>query len=93
MTDHSAIEAATKRLLSALDTLEAAVDRRLDAGVRDAHLADQVHTLDADRARLAAELDNTAARAKTLEVANRAIAKRLDDAMDAIRSVIAAQDE
>ena len=91
MSDQTAIDAATKRLTQALDVLDAAVERRLEAERNEAQLADQIHTLGADRARLASELDNQTARARQLEGANREIAKRLDAAIDNIRSVIATQ--
>ena len=92
MSDHTAIEMATRRLQAALDALEAAADRRLEAGARTAALAQQVHALETDRARLASDLDNAAARGKQLERVNREVAERIDGAMDAIRGVLAAQD-
>jgi hypothetical protein len=91
MTDHTAIEAATKRLQQALDQLDVALELRLEASARDATLADRLHTLDADRSRLAAELDGAVARAKRLDSTNREIASRIDATMDTIRSVIATQ--
>ena len=91
MTDHSAIDAATRRLQAALDGLESAVDAKLEATARSGALADQVHMLDVDRARLASDLDHAAARSKSLETTNREIAQRLDVAMESIRSVIAAE--
>ena len=92
MTDQAAIEAATRRLTQAMDALDAAVERRLEADRGEARLADQVHTLCADRARLASELDTQTARSRQLESANRDIARRLDTAIDNIRSVLQAQD-
>jgi hypothetical protein len=92
MTDQNAIDAAAQRLNDALDALEAAVERRLEAGHSRAFLSEQVHALDADRARLAAELDNQMARAQRLETANREIARRLDAAMDNIRLVLEPQE-
>jgi hypothetical protein len=92
MTDQTAIDTATKRLTLALDALDAAVERRLEADRGEARLADQVHALGADRARLAAELDAQTARARQLENANREIARRLDSAIDNIRSVLETQD-
>jgi chromosome segregation ATPase len=92
MSDQTAIDAATKRLTHALETLDAAVERRLEGEHGEARLADQIHALGADRARLASELDNQTARARQLETANREIARRLDAAIDNIRSVIATQD-
>jgi hypothetical protein len=92
MTDHTAIDAATRRLQLALDGLDAALSRRLEAGARDATLADQMHTIDADRARLAAELDVVTARARQLEATNRDIAGRIDGAIETIRAVLAAEE-
>lgn len=91
MSDHSAIEAATRRLQAALDGLESAVEAKLDAIGRAGTLADQLHMLESDRAKLAADLDHSAARSKSLETTNREIAQRLDAAMDSIRSVITAE--
>jgi predicted nucleic acid-binding Zn-ribbon protein len=91
MSDQTAIDAATRRLGQALDALDAAVDRRLEADRSEARLADQIHALGADRASLASELDAQTARARQLETANREIAKRLDAAIDNIRSVVDTQ--
>jgi len=89
--EETPVEAAAKRLMLALDTLEAAVERRVQADRRDVALVEQVHVLDSDRAQLAAELDNATARARRLTTANRDIAQRLDAAIETVRSVIAAQ--
>jgi len=91
MSDQTAIEAATRRLALALDALEAAADRRLEADRAGAQLADRLHAVDADRSKLAAELDSQAARSRLLEATNRDIAHRLEAAMDNIRSVVNAQ--
>ena len=91
MTDASAIDAATRRLAAALDALEAALERRRDADVSEGGLAAQVHALGTDRSKLASELDDATARTRKLEATNREIAQRLDVAIDAVRSVIEAQ--
>ncbi len=91
MSEQTAIETATKRLTLALDALDAAAERRLEADRADGRLVDRLHAMDADRSKLAAELDNQAARSRQLEAANRDIARRLDTAMDNIRSVLEAQ--
>ena len=93
MTDQNEIEAVAGRLNDALDALDAAVERRLESGRSRAFLTEQVHELDADRARLAAELDSQMARAHRLEAANRDIARRLDAAMENIRQVLEPQDQ
>jgi hypothetical protein len=92
MADGTAIEAATERLNRALDLLEAAVDRRIEIEKSRAILTEQVHALDADRARLAADLDAQTGRARRLEAANREIAKRIDAAMDSVRAVLEARE-
>jgi hypothetical protein len=92
MTDQTAIDAAAKRLSQAMDALDAAVERRLEADRGEVRVADQIHTLGADRARLATELDAQTARSRQLETANREIARRLDTAIDNIRSVLETQD-
>jgi septal ring factor EnvC (AmiA/AmiB activator) len=90
MNEASAIDAASKRLALALDALAAAVDRRHDADRGEQTLDDQLHALGTDRSRLAEELDAAAARNRALESANREVARRLDAAIDTIRSVLAA---
>jgi len=92
MNDQTAIEAATRRLAQALDALEAAVERRREADRGQSQLEDQVQALGADRSRLASELDAQAARSRRLESTNRDIARRLDVAMDSIRSVLEVKD-
>jgi chromosome segregation ATPase len=92
MSDATAIEAATRRLALALDALEGAVERRREADTGEESLNAQLHALSADRSRLAADLDAAAARAKSLETTNRAVAGRLDAAMDTIRSVLESND-
>ncbi|HXZ21233.1 MAG TPA: DUF4164 domain-containing protein [Pseudolabrys sp.] len=88
MSEQSAIDTAVKRLALALDTLDAAVERRRQADRNEEGLAAQVQALGLDRTRLAAALDGEAARARRLENANREIAERLDVAMASIQSVL-----
>jgi len=92
MTDQTEIEAVTRRLSQALDLLDAAVERRLEIDRSRAILTEQVHALDADRARLAADLDMQLAKVRSLESANREVGRRLDAAMESIRFVLEAQD-
>ena len=92
MTDSNEIEGATKRLQDALDSLDTAMERRVEVDRGQAALAGQVQAFEADRSRLAAELDVTAARSRQLETTNREVAARLDEAIETIRTVIAAHD-
>jgi chromosome segregation ATPase len=87
------IEAATRRLMGALDALERAVERRRDADRDEDELAARIQALGADRARLADELDGSLVRSKRLERSNREIAERLDAAIGAIREVLEAGEE
>jgi hypothetical protein len=91
MTDSSAVEQVTRRLTHALDLLDAAVERRVETDRGRAVLAEQVHTLDADRSKLAADLDSQVAKVRGLEAANRDVAQRLDAAMENIRTVLESQ--
>jgi hypothetical protein len=88
MSEHSDIDAVTRRLRAALEMLEGVVERRLEVDVGGNALADQIHALTVDRSMLAADLDAAASRSKKLETANREIANRIDMAMTAIRSVL-----
>jgi hypothetical protein len=90
MSDSIAIEQAARRLTLALDALEAAVERRREADRAGESLAMQLHQLGTDRSRLAADLDRAFSRTRSLETTNREIARRLDIAMDTIRSVLEA---
>jgi hypothetical protein len=76
----------------ALDALEAALDRRREADRGEETLAAQLQALGADRSRLASDLDAQAARARALETTSREIGRRLDVAIDTIRSVIETHD-
>jgi hypothetical protein len=93
MADTTALDAAAKRLALALDALEAAVERRREADRGDQSLGEQLHALGADRSRLAAELDDVSARSREIEATNREIARRIDVAIDGIRSVIDANEK
>jgi len=92
MSDQTAIDSATRRFTQALDMLDAAVDRRIEIDHSRTLLVEQVNALDADRSKLAAELDAQTAKARKLEAANRDIAARLDAAMENIRLVLESQD-
>jgi cell division FtsZ-interacting protein ZapD len=92
MSDTSTVEQAVKRLMSALDSLDAAVELRREEDRQRETLGEQVHAFNVDRARLASELDGVASRSRELETTNREAARRLDEAMNVIRAVIAAKE-
>ena len=82
------IDAATRRLMTALDALESAVERRREADRDEDELATRIQALGADRSRLADELDVSLVKSRKLERANREIAERLDAAIGTIRAVL-----
>ncbi len=82
------VDAATRRLMVALDALESAVERRRDADRDENELASRIQALGADRSRLADELDGSLVKSRRLERANREIAERLDTAIGTIRAVL-----
>jgi hypothetical protein len=87
------IDAATRRLMAALDALESAVERRREADRDENELATRIQALGADRSRLADELDGSLVKSRRLERANREIAERLDAAIGTIRSVLDAGED
>ncbi|MEW5422432.1 DUF4164 domain-containing protein [Amorphus sp. 3PC139-8] len=88
MADRSAIDDAFEKLTNALDRLEAAINRRVDADHRRASLEDEVQRLTEDRSELAGSLDRSEARANRLEETNRDVSRRLVTAMETIRTVL-----
>src|ERR1700757_1309181 len=87
----SDIDAATKRLMSALDALESAVERRREADRDEDELATRIQAPRADRSRLADELDPSLVKSRKLERTNREIAEKLDSAIGAIRDVLSGE--
>ena len=85
---HVDIDAATRRLMLALDALEAAAERRRDADRDENELASRIQALGADRSRLADELDGSLVKTRRLERTNREIAEKLDIAIGTIRAVL-----
>jgi len=88
MSDNDSVEIASQRLALALDSLEAAAERRGELDRGQDSLFTQIHALGNDRARLASELDHVTARSRDLESANREVAQRIDQAIEAIRGVL-----
>jgi Domain of unknown function (DUF4164) len=82
------IDAATRRLMVALEALESAVERRREADRDENELAIRIQALGTDRSRLADELDGSLVKTRRLERANREIAERLDAAIGTIRAVL-----
>ena len=91
MTNRSnGFDQAVKRVIDALDALDAVLEQRLGNARRGGALTQQVHVFNVDRSQLASELDAARARTRELESSNREAVRRIDGAMSAIRAVIAA---
>ena len=88
MTGEATLKEIINRLGSAIDTLENAVDGRIEATGDFVEAEAEVQRMNADRARLAQELDKSEARAERLSEANKEVSRRLVAAMETIRAVL-----
>ncbi|MBC2886944.1 DUF4164 domain-containing protein [Ochrobactrum sp. CM-21-5] len=88
MAPEATLRQVLERLEKALNTLEEAVDLRLDKEGDFVEAEEEVQRMNADRSRLAQELDQSEARAERLEAANREVSRRLVTAMETIRAVL-----
>ncbi len=90
--DELPVERAQRRLDAAIDALELAVHLRVERDGRRESLEVQLQAFGSDRSRLAAELDQIRTRSGDLEDANREVSRRLERAVDTIRTVLGAED-
>ncbi len=81
--------AALKRFASALDLLEAALDRHAGNVEAVDNLKEELAVMQDDRARLAAELDGALHRNNGLGATNDQVKQRLDQASATIRAILA----
>ena len=88
MTGESTLKEVIGRLGKAIDTLEQAVGARLDHDQDYSEAEVEIQRMNADRAKLATELDGSEARAERLEEANKEVSRRLVTAMETIRAVL-----
>jgi chromosome segregation ATPase len=91
--EQPSIETALRRLVMAIDELEAVVDRRQEHDRSQDNLAARIQSLGVDRSRLADELDSSLSRSRSLEDANRNIAERIDGAIETIRAVLKSEQQ
>lgn len=92
MSGDSPLDGAVRRLQGALDAVEAAVAQCLEQTRAGRDRTVEIALLAEDRARLAQDLDASNARAATLANVNREVGRRLDQAIESIRSVVAAHE-
>ncbi len=88
MTGDLTLKEALARLDRAVGMLESAADARLERERDFAETEAEVQRMNADRGRLAQELDSSEARAERLEDANKEVSRRLVTAMETIRAVL-----
>jgi hypothetical protein len=88
MTGEATLKEVIGRLAKAIETLEEAVAIRLEHEQDFTETEAEVQRMNADRARLAQELDKSEARAERLEDANKEVSRRLVAAMETIRAVL-----
>jgi hypothetical protein len=88
MSGDTALESAIARLAAALGALEAAAAARFQREQDYSDAEAEVQRMNADRSRLAQELDGSEARAERLADANREVSRRLVAAMETIRAVL-----
>ena len=88
MTGETTLKEVISRLGRAIDALEQGVVARLEHEQDYSEAEAEVQRMNADRSRLAQELDNSEARAERLEEANKEVSRRLVTAMETIRAVL-----
>lgn len=88
MTAENGVQDVIGRLGAAMDALEAAVEARLQREQDYAEAEAEVQRMNADRSRLAQELDGSQAHAGRLSDANKEVSRRLVTAMETIRAVL-----
>ncbi len=76
------------RLGRAIEALKQAAAARLEHEQDYSEAEAEVQRMNADRSRLAQELDNSEARGERLEEANKEVSRRLVTAMETIRAVL-----
>lgn len=89
----TALAEALRRLEGAIGTIEASAARIIETDRTGTQRDAEIHHLNADRQRMAEELDGLGARSARLEATNRDVGRRLDGAIDTIRAIIGAHEK
>ncbi|WP_299869820.1 DUF4164 domain-containing protein [uncultured Hoeflea sp.] len=82
------VKSALEALNKALNQLDNAVDRQVEASRNSTEAAAELDRMIEDRGRIAQELDAAQDRSNRLEEANREVSRRLVTAMETIRAVL-----
>ncbi len=88
MAEPLTLKQVLERLGKSIAALEKAAETRLESDQMYAETEEEVQRLNADRSRLAQELDNSEARSERLSNANHEVSRRLVTAMETIRAVL-----
>ncbi len=88
MARDNRVDAELGALRKSIDSLENAIDMRIEMQRDSRDVEIEVRRVHADRARLAQELDQSEFRANRLEEVNREVSRRLVTAMETIRAVL-----
>ncbi len=88
MTGEATLKEVIARLGKAIDALEGAVKAKLETEQDYSEAEAEIQRMNADRSRLAVELDTSEARSERLEDANKEVSRRLVTAMETIRAVL-----
>ncbi len=88
MSSEATLRETIARLGRAIEALEEASAARMELDGEYFEAEAEVQRMNADRARLAQELDNSEARAERMEAANKEVSRRLVTAMETIRAVL-----
>ena len=88
MTGDVTLKEVISRLARAMEALETNISARLEQEQDYSEAEAEVQRMNADRARLAQELDKSESRSERLEEANKEVSRRLVTAMETIRAVL-----
>lgn len=88
MPAEKTVKSALEALNKALNQLDNAVDRQVEASRNSTEAAAELDRMIEDRGRIAQELDAAQDRSNRLEEANREVSRRLVTAMETIRAVL-----
>lgn len=88
MTGDLTLKEVIVSLENAMSRLEDAVAVRLESELDYQEAEAEVQRMNADRSRLAQELDNSESKAERLEEVNKEVSRRLVTAMETIRAVL-----
>lgn len=88
MSSQQTLSEVLDRLDKAVSSLEDVIDRQIEVRENYRDAEEEVQRMNADRGRLAGELDTSEARAERLEDVNKEVSRRLVTAMETIRAVL-----